>query len=505
MGKYLVGIDEGTTGCKVCVFDVDGTLMGSDYREYPCQYPQSSWVEQLAGDMTPALYATTKGAIKNSGVDPKDILAISLSAQGGTFGLVDEEGNVIRPFLVWQDLRGASEVHHITDKISREEFYQIAGNPIFLLLANTKLIWLKNNEPDNFNKAYKYVDHEDYFLRAFGMKDYLTDSSSASRFGFYDIDNNKWSQKLLDIVGVPEEKLAKVVEPGTVVGKVTKEVAAQTDLVEGTPICMGGMDCTCSTYASGGTDDGMSVVIMGTYGSCFSVSDKPIRDPNGNMMVKPNSGLGNYTIEAASNTSASSYRWYRDTFCDNEKFAAELVHANPYLLINSQIESVPPGANGVTFLPYLQGRSGEKLNEKARGAFIGMTLGTKKADAARAVMEGISYETFDTINAHKATGIDIKGIRLTGGASKSPMWCQMLADIFQMPVQLPNLSQTGCLGAALYAGVGVGVYKNCRDAAEKVVRMGEVYNPNPKHAKAYEEAYKRYTAYYEAFILGKVW
>jgi xylulokinase len=505
MGKYLVGIDEGTTGCKACVFDVDGKLLGSAYKEYPCYYPQSIWVEQLEGDMVPALYETTKNAIKKSGVDPKDILAISLSSQGGTFGLVDESGRTIRPFLVWQDLRGAPETKYITDRISMEEFYKIAGNPILVLLAITKLLWLKHNETDNFNKAYKYVDHQDFFLRAFGMKDYLTDSSSAQRFGFFDIDNEKYSQKLIDLVGVPESKLPQVVQSGTKVGTIPKNVAEQTGLLEGTPIIMGSMDCTCSTFGCGGTDSGTAVVIMGTYGACFSISDKPVRDPNGNMMVKANSGMGNFTMEGSSNTSASSYRWYRDVFCDNEKFAAGLVHTDPYQLINIQIEDVPPGANGVTFLPYLQGRSGEKLNEKARGAFIGMTLGTTKADIARAVMEGISYETYDTINGHAAAGTDMRAVRLTGGATKSPMWCQMLADIFKMPVQLPEVSETGCLGAAMYAGVGAGVYKDCRDAARKVVKLGSVYEPNPEKAAAYEEAYKRYQSYYDAMELGKIW
>ena len=219
----------------------------------------------------------------------------------------------------------------------------------------------------------------------------MTDSSSASRFGVFDVYNEKWDPYMLDLLGIEESKLATIVQPGTVSGHVTKEVAEQTGLIEGTPICVGAMDCTASTFASGGIDDGMSIVIMGTYGACFSISDKPIRDPNVNMFVKNNSGLGNFTIEAASNTSASSYRWYRDVFCDNEKFAADLVHSDAYDLINIQIASVPPGADGVTFLPYLQGRSGEKVNEKARGSFIGMKLGTRKPAIARAVMEGISY------------------------------------------------------------------------------------------------------------------
>jgi xylulokinase len=505
MSKYLVGIDAGTTGGKACVFDTEGNLLGSDYREYPCQYPKQMWVEQLAGDMVPALFAATKSAVNKAGIDPKDIQAISFSTQGSTFGLVDKDGNLLRPFLVWQDLRGESEVDFIYSKITKKEYYKHTGDPVTLLFASTKILWLMHNEPEIYAKTAKIVDHQTYFMRAFGANGYVTDSSSASRFGIFDVDNEKWDPYMLNLLGIKEDKLATIVQPGTVSGHVTKEVAEQTGLIEGTPICVGAMDCTASTFGSGGTDDGMSIVIMGTYGACFSISDKPIRDPNVNMFVKNNSGLGNFTIEAASNTSASSYRWYRDVFCDNEKFAAGLVNSDAYELINMQIASVPPGADGITFLPYLQGRSGEKVNEKARGSFIGMKLGTRKPAMARAVMEGISYETYDTINAHAATGIKITSVRLTGGAAKSPMWCQMLADIFKMPVQILDVAETGCLGAAMYAGVGSGVYKNCREAAKQVVRLGATYQPNTDTYAAYDEAYKRYNSYYEAMVAGKVW
>ena len=233
------------------------------------------------------------------------------------------------------------------------------------------------------------------------------------------------------------------------------------------------------------------------FWSCFVGSDKSIRDPKERLVVKGNHGCGNFTIEAFSNTAASSYRWYRDTFCDYEKLMAKEQGEDPYDLINKQIATSPIGANGITFLSFLQGAGGARINGKARGTFVGMTLGTRKADMARAVMEGICYEMYDIIRAEEDSGIKIDKIRLAGGAAKSPLWCQMMADIFKHPIQILENGEAGCLGAALYAGVGVGAYKDCHEAA-KVARTTKEYTPNPDNYAAYDAAYKRFCDVYDA-------
>jgi xylulokinase len=313
-----------------------------------------------------------------------------------------------------------------------------------------------------------------------------------------DIDNNCWWKKIHDILEIPLDKRAVIApEPGKVVGRIGKDVSEKTGLPVGTPISVGAHDQNCSTFGAGAVKDGTAVLVMGTFGSCFIVSDKSIRDPKGRLVVKGNHGCGNFTIEGFSNTAASSYRWYRDTLCDYEKLKAKEQNIDPYLLMNAQIESVPIGAKGVTFLPYLQGASGARINSNARGSFIGMMLGTSKAEMARAVMEGICYEMNDIIQAELAAGIKINGIRLTGGAAKSPLWCQMMADIYKQPIHILQTSETGCLGAALYAGVGVGVYKNCQEAAS-VVRIENTYEPNPANYEAYDEAYARFDVAYDA-------
>ncbi|MGL4606583.1 MAG: xylulokinase [Eubacteriaceae bacterium] len=500
MGKYLVGIDGGTTGCKTVVFDLDGKIIGSDYREYPCYYPRPGWVEQTAEDITPALFASCKAAIEDSRVDPKEILGVGFSSQGSVIGLLDENGECIRPFVGWQDLRGGeAEMAYVTEKMPREEYYQLTGDPLGMCFSITKLVWLKENEPENWAKTAMFSTHQDYFLKEFGADDYYTDLSSASRDGMCDVNNHEWAMDIFDMLEISVEKRPKIItEPGKVVGYIPKDVAEKTGLAEGTPLCIGAHDQNCCTFGAGAVDDGTAVMVIGTFGSCFVVSDQPIRDPKSRLVVKGNHGVGNWTIEAFSNTAAASYRWYRDTFCDLEKAAGAVSGIDPYELINAQIASVPPGANGITFLSYLQGASGSRINSNARGTFVGMSLGTTKADMARAVMEGICYEMNDIVRAEQEAGIKIDGIRITGGAAKSPLWCQMMADIFQQPIHILQTSETGCLGAALYAGVGVGVYDNCKAAAKQAVHITDTYMPNPENFEAYEEAYKRFVNLYEA-------
>jgi xylulokinase len=506
MGKYLVGIDEGTTGCKTCIFDLEGKLIGSDYREYPCYYPKPAWVEQIPEDITPALHASCKAAIANSGIDPKEIIAMGLSSQGGVFGPVDKNGKLLRPFIGWQDLRGASYINKIKETmISGKEFYQITGYPLGAIFGVTKFMWLRDNEPELYEKTYKFSHHQDYFLREFGGEGYPGDTSTTSRTGLFDVDNHVWSDKVIKALGLEKGMFMDVVQGGTVVGKVTKSISEKTGLPEGTPVCVGAHDQNCSTFGCGLVEGGVAALVLGTWGSCYVGVDHPIRDPYEVLIVKGNVGPNNWTIEGAASAAASSYRWFRDTFANIEVAAGNVLGQDPYELINQQIAKVPAGSNGLSFLPYLQGASaGPRANADARGSLVGFTLGTTKAQIARAVMEGITFEMRDILEAQRRAGVDVESIRLTGGGTKSRLWNQMQADVYGRPVKILQTSETGCLGAALYAGVGTGVYKGFKEAADIAVKIVEEYQPNPQMFEAYNEAYGRFVKVYEALHAGGV-
>lgn len=503
--RYVVGIDEGTTGCKTCVFDLEGNLIGSDYREYPCYYPKPGWVEQVPEDITPALFASCKAAIANSGVNNGEIIALGISTQGSVWGPLDKNDHLLYPFIGWQDLRGTPYVEQIkrNEIISAERYYEITGYPIGSIPGITKCMWFRDNKPELFSKIALFSQHQDYFLKAFGAEGYYNDTATAARTGLFDVNKKEWSAEVMEACGLDIKKFPKIVNAGTVVGEISADIAEKTGLAKGTLLCVAAMDQNCSTMGGGLVHGGDAVLNIGTYGSVFVGSDEPVRDPNRICIVKNNSGPENWTLEAASPSSGCSYKWYRDTFCGNEKMAAGMLEMDPYDLINSQIASVHPGANGITFLPYLQGASaGAKDNAFARGAFTGITTSTTKAEMACAVMEGITMEMRDNIEAIENSGVTIDSIRITGGATKSRLWNQMQADIYKKPVHILQTSEAGCLGAAIYAAVGAGVFQNYDEAVNATVKITDTFEPNPKTFNAYDEAFEKFNLAYNSLNGG---
>ena len=317
MSDYLIGIDAGTTGCKTIVFDLDGNILGQDYREYPCVYPEPGLVEQTYNDIIPPLVDSCRAAVESSGVPAEDIRALAFSSQAPLLALVNEEGELIRPFVSWQDLRGAPYIPVLRDAYGAERFYVESGDPLGTNSAAPKWAWLRDNEPEHWARAAWFLSEQEFLLKEWGATEYLTDLSSASREGMLDVDQMDWSVPIHDLIGIPIEKRAKVVvEPGRVVGTISPDIARRTGLSEKTLLCMGAHDQNCSTFGGGAIHGGDCVMVMGTFGSCYVVMDEPLRDPRRTLVVKPNHGMRNWTIEAFSNTSASSFRWYRDTFCD---------------------------------------------------------------------------------------------------------------------------------------------------------------------------------------------
>lgn len=499
MTDYLMGIDAGTTGCKSIVFDLDGNVIGQDYREYPCVYPGPGLVEQTYADIIPPLADSCKAAIAASGVDAKDIKAVAFSTQATLMAMVDENHKLVRDFVSWQDLRGADYIPKLREAYGAAEIYQETGDPQGTNSAAPKWAWLRDNEPENWARTRWFLSEQEFLLKDWGADGYWTDLSTASREGMLDVDTMDWSKGVHDLVGIPLSSRATVVtEPGKVVGQISAEMAKRTGLVEGTLLCMGAHDQNCSTFGGGAIKGDDCVMVMGTFGSCYVVMDESRRDPHRKLIVKPNHGMGNWTIEAFSNTSASSFRWYRDTFADLERAAGSVTRMDPYDIITNQVTQSPIGANGVTFLPFLGGASGARQNPHARANLHGMSLATNKADVARAVLEGISFEMRDILVAQSAAGINPSTIRLVGGAAKSKVWSQMLADIFQKPIQVLRTSESGCLGAAMYAGVGAGLYASCEEAAERAVAVVAEFTPDPSTAPAYDEAFDRFVELYEA-------
>ncbi len=497
--KYLVGIDEGTTGTKVCVFDSCGTLISSAYGEYPSYYPAPGYVEQDVSQITEVLFEVCKDAIKKSSVPLEDICAVSLSSQGAAMILLDELGQVVRNRMIgWQDLRNIEVNEIIKTRISDEEHYELEGSCIGGFNTGV-LVWLQENEPETWKKVKRIATNQDYFLHLLGAEGYPCDIASAHRISMLDVNRNVWSETLINAYGCNGLSMPDVIiEPGKVVGYVTPEASEKTGLPSGCKICLGAQDVNCSSFGVGGTSPEIAAMVVGTFGGSYVVVEKPTRDPNRTLLVKGNHGMGNWQLEAFSHTAASAFRWFRDKLCPLEVATSKLMGVDPYSLMTEIAERSVPGSNGVTALTCLQGSHGRKINEAMRGTFFGINLSTEKSDLAHAILEGICYEMYDILLMQESFGQPVKTVRLSGGVTNSPMWCQMFADIMNRKIEICDCLEAGALGAAMYAAVGLGFYSNCFEAAEKCVRIRKVYEPNPINADIYKQSFERWNEAFDA-------
>lgn len=309
MKKYLAGIDEGTTGTKVCIFDIDGNLISSAYGEYPSYYPKTGYVEQDINQIKDTLFSVCKKSVAQSGINPEDIISVGLSSQGAAMILLDENGNVVRNKMIgWQDLRNVEVHKYIYEKISDEEHYSIEGSCVGGFNTGV-LVWLQMNEPETWRKVRRIATNQDYFLHVLGAEGYPCDIASAHRISMLDVNNNTWNNRLKEVYGCSDVDLPEVItEPGKIVGEIRPDISEKTGLPVGCKICLGAQDVNCSSFGVGAVTGDTAAMVVGTFGGSYIVIDEPVRDPNRTILVKGNQGMNNWQLEAFSHTAASAFR-----------------------------------------------------------------------------------------------------------------------------------------------------------------------------------------------------
>lgn len=506
MSRYFMAIDIGTTGGRACIFDDEGELTGSAYSEFESHYPNPGWVEQYPEEMLPALHDSCRKAIAASGLRAEQIEAVAFSSAGAVLSLMDEQFELISPFISWQDIRGVSQYENFLQKLQDVgEYHEETGGLIAISSPVTKILWLKNEMPEAWEKATYLGSQIDYFNLRFGAEKFAVDLAVGSRYGVMDIHSASYNEELIKRLGVDGIQYPEIVPCGTVIGEINKDTAEKTGLIEGTKLVMGSLDQNASSMGMGMLKHGQAGFTLGTAGLMTTIIDKPQFHSGQKMIIKPNASVGNYTVEGLSMASASAYRWYRDELCKAERDASDRIGVDTYDIMNHLARKSKPGANGVTFLNFLQGAGGVLHDYRAKGTFTGLTFSTTKGDMTRAVMEGIVYEEKWMLDAIKDMGIEVTELRLAGGGAKSRTWCQMHADIIGLPVVLMQNPELSALGAAMLAGVGVGAFASIEDAIEKCVHIDKTYMPNPKYEKAYQKAYRKYQECYDAMSKGNIW
>ncbi|MBM4430990.1 MAG: xylulose kinase [Chloroflexi bacterium] len=496
MGKYLAGVDVGTTGARCVIFDLKGNIIDGDYREYGCTYPKPGWVDQDMMFLLSQTMEACKAAIAKSGVKPEEIAAVGFSSQRSVTGPIDKNGNPVRPMISWQDARTAAEVADMSKLIDAQEYYNISGMPMGTTWIITKVLWMIKNEPQNWEKTWKVVQNQDLVCKAFGAEDYHTDIPDMGFYGVWDVPKAQWSDKLLKLFGLTADKFGKPTKPGTVVGKVNKAVSEKSGFAVGTPVVVGAGDQNCGVLGMGSIKPGMATVTLGTAGLAIASLGKPIEGVGG-LMITNHVHDNMWEAEGLTNAAASSYRWFRDAVGTLEKEMEDKTKRSAFEYLNDLAAQAKPGAGGLLYMPYLATAATPRWNANARGAFLGLSFAHGRNEMVRSVLEGVALEIRDIMQVWYDAGVPVDLIRLGGGATKSQMWNQIQADVYGRPVQTLRVGESTVLGAALLAGIGAGIFKNQEEGLAAMIEVTGELQPNMENHKVYQELYQAFRAAYE--------
>ena len=494
-GKYFAGLDLGTTGAKTIIFDMEGSPVASGYREYGCYYPHPTWVEQDVDEMVAALFETSKEAFSKSGIDPKDVISVAASTTRGNCVFMDKDDRPLK-LISWQDSRATEEVELIAEKLGAEKFYEITGMPNTTTWSLPKILYARAKEPELWEKTKKHVQLQDALLVALGAEGYYQDESEIALMGLWDTDNHRFSEDIHDCFGLDWDMYPEVVQPGTVVGQIGKDISEKSGFAVGTAICVGIGDQSAATVGAGVVWPGMLSVSLGTGGMAVAFLDKKYRDPKGDTIICNHAVEGAWQFEGLQNGSAGIFRWFRDEVATLEREQCKDDGSDIYEVLTGMAGTVPPGANGLLMIPHFATAGTPHWNPYARGLFFGLTLSHGKAHLARACMEGIILEQRDIVQTILNNGISLEKVRIIGGPTRSELWNQIQADIYGMPTETLEVTDAAVLGAGLAGPVGVGEFKDVREAVGALVKPKKRYEPIPENVKIYQEMFDIYTSVY---------
>lgn len=495
--RYVIGIDIGTSGTKTVLFDEVGTIISSATVEYPMYQPQNGYAEQAPMDWYNASISTVRTVIDDSGVKNTDIVGIGLSGQMHGLVMLDGNGEVIRNSIIWCDQRTAKEVDEMNEKVGREKLIEITANPALTGWTAAKILWVKNNEPENYAKCCHILLPKDY-IRYKLTGEFATEVSDASGMQLLDVPNRCWSREVCDALGIDMKMLAKVYESCEITGYITPKAAELTGLAVGTPVVGGAGDNAAAAVGTGVVSDGKAFTTIGTSGVVFAHTSKVSVDPKGRVHTCCAAVPGCWHIMGVVQSAGLSLKWFRDNFCQSEKDTAKLMGVDEYYLMDKEAETVPIGANRLLYLPYLMGERTPHLDPNARGVFFGLSAIHTKKDMLRAVMEGVTYALRDSVEICREMDINVSDMMACGGGGTSPLWRQMLADQYGCPVKTAASKEGPALGVAILALVGAGVYGSVPEACEKIVKTDKIQEPIAENVEIYEKYFRLYDEVYPA-------
>lgn len=494
--SYLLGIDVGTTGARALLVDQAGRVVASATAEYPMFTPRPLWTEQNPSDWWAATTESIRRVLAEAGIDAGQVAALGLTGQMHGLVLLDAQGQVLRPCIMWNDQRTAAQCTAITREVGADNVLRLTGNPVLPGFTAPKIAWVRDNEPEVYRRAAHVLLPKDY-VRYCLTGGFYSEVSDASGTSLFDVGRRNWSDDMLAAVGVPRAWLPEVTESPVVSARVSPEAARETGLLAGTPVVGGGGDQAAQAVGTGIVAEGVVSVTLGTSGVVFAASDAYRVEPEGRLHAFCHAVPGMWHLMGVMLSAGGSFRWYRDVLGDLERVQATVAGLDPYDLLTEAAAQVPPGSEGLIFLPYLTGERTPYPDPNARGVFFGLTLRHGKAHLTRAVLEGVSYGLRDSLELMRALGLSIRQVRASGGGARSPLWRHILADIFDTEIAIVAVTEGAAYGAALLAAVGAGMYATVPEACQATVQVTGSTRPGPA-AAVYAGCYPHYRALYPA-------
>ncbi|OZT11005.1 gluconokinase [Priestia aryabhattai] len=482
--KYAIGVDIGTTSTKSVLFSTDGTALSRKGIEYPLYAPVPDVAEQDPEEIFQAVITTIKGVMNESNVNPEDILCVSFSSAMHSVIAVDESGKPITKCITWADNRSAKWAEKIKNEWNGHEIYLRTGTPIHPMSPLAKLTWLSHEHTDIVKRAHKFISIKEYvFHKLFG--EYVVDYSIASATGMFNLKSLNWDEEALKVSGVSAEKLSKPVSTTHCMKGLNPELANEMNLLPTTSFIVGASDGVLSNLGVNAIKPGVVAVTIGTSGAIRAVTDRPVVDPKGRIFCYALTE-NHWVIGGPVNNGGMIFRWAKEQLGAAEVETAKRLGKDPYEMLTDIANMVKPGADGLLFHPYLSGERAPLWDANARGSFIGLGLHHKKEHMIRAVLEGVIFNLYTVLLALEELIGEPKQIQATGGFARSPLWRQMMADIFNQDVSVPESFESSCLGAIILGMYGLGEVDSL-EVVSDMVGATHHHKPIKENVSIYEE------------------
>ena len=494
MKQYLLGIDIGTSACKIAVFNEDGNVIASGSGDYPVYYPKPGWAEQNPEEWWSAVCQAVKNTLEKGKVQPGEIAGIGIDGQSWSAIPVDKDGEVLTNTPIWMDTRAADICQRVGSQIGEDNIFEVCGNPFKPSYTTPKILWYKENLPDVYARTYKVLQSNSYI--AYKLTGEMTQELSQG-YGLHCFNMRKgvWDMDMCRELGISPDLLPDIYPCHGVVGKVTKKAAAECGLIEGIPVVAGALDAACGTLGAGVIHPGETQEQGGQAGGMSICMDTYKADKR--LILSYHAAPDQWILQGGTVGGGGVMRWLEKEFADYERIKGKESGKSSLELFNELAEKVAPGSDGVVFLPYMSGERSPIWDPNAKGVYYGLDFSKTKGHFIRSAMEGVALSLRHNLDVAEEAGAQVSELRAMGGSANSLLWTQIKSDVTGKRIVVPSSDTATTLGAVILAGVGIGMYDSFEEAVNRTVVLKRSHDPNLRNKEIYDQNYETYLQLYD--------